>query len=111
MDAVVEKEKAVRGLVETAVRSYATGFEARRGGSGCLNRFSASIGGASAGATDIPSHKKIKASGVLADGLMGPEPPPDRTRPYRKALGKGNETRHTVLSLVQIAGLQCSQVQ
>ncbi len=29
MDAVVEKEKAIRGLVETAVRSYATGFEAR----------------------------------------------------------------------------------
>jgi hypothetical protein len=29
MDAVVEKDKAIRGLVETAVRSYATGFEAR----------------------------------------------------------------------------------
>lgn len=29
MDAVVEKEKAIRMLVETAVRSYATGFEAR----------------------------------------------------------------------------------
>ena len=29
MNAVVEKEKAIRGLVETAVRSYATGFEAR----------------------------------------------------------------------------------
>ena len=29
MDVVVEKEKAIRGLVETAVRSYATGFEAR----------------------------------------------------------------------------------
>ena len=29
MDAVVEKERAIRGLVETAVRSYSTGFEAR----------------------------------------------------------------------------------
>jgi hypothetical protein len=29
MDAVVEKEKAIRGLVQIAVRSYATGFEAR----------------------------------------------------------------------------------
>src|ERR1700686_3854630 len=29
MDAVVDKDKAIRGLVETAVRSYATGFEAR----------------------------------------------------------------------------------
>jgi len=29
MDAVVEKDKAIRGLVEAAVRSYATGFEAR----------------------------------------------------------------------------------
>jgi hypothetical protein len=29
MDAVIDKDKAIRGLVEAAVRSYATGFEAR----------------------------------------------------------------------------------
>jgi hypothetical protein len=29
MDAVIDKDRAIRGLVEAAVQSYATGFEAR----------------------------------------------------------------------------------